>query len=139
MARPARWAEARPAARGFGQSFAVALGATLANPITIVYWAAASPGVVPRFDLSRLQTLTLLPAGVAIGGLCWALLLAAGSAFAARYVNERVLAGLSIASAVTIAGFGCWFFAGGSSRSREKVALCDFSSRQCLTNLAAPY
>ena len=113
MARPARWGEARPAARGFGQSFAVALGATLANPITIVYWAAAFAGVVPRFDLSRLQTLTLLPAGVAIGGLCWALLLAAGSAFAARYVNERVLAGLSIASAVTIAGFGCWFVAGG--------------------------
>src|SRR5918992_3564923 len=61
MARPgpAR-TEPRPA-RGFGRSFAVALGATLANPITIVYWAAAFAGVVPRFDLARAEALTLLP------------------------------------------------------------------------------
>lgn len=101
------------AARGFGQSFAVALGATLANPVTIVYWAAAFAGVVPRFGLSRAEALTLLPAGVVAGGLCWATLLAAGSAFAGRYVNERLLLWLSLGSAVTIAGFGVWFVAEG--------------------------
>src|SRR5918999_2162106 len=109
MARPARWGEARPAARGFGQSFAVALGATLANPITIVYWAAAFAGVVPRFDLARAEALTLLPAGVLVGGFAWAALIATGSAFAGRYLSERLLGWVSIASAITIAGFGAWF------------------------------
>jgi threonine/homoserine/homoserine lactone efflux protein len=113
MARPERSDGNRRAERGFGQSFAVALAATLANPITVVYWAGAFAGVVPRFDLSRAEALTLLPAGVVAGGLCWALLLATASAFAGRYVNERVLGWLSLASAVTIAGFGAWFVAGG--------------------------
>jgi threonine/homoserine/homoserine lactone efflux protein len=113
MARPQPLEGERRPGRGFAQSFTVALGATLANPLTIVYWAAAFAGVVPRFDLSRAEALTLLPAGVVLGGLCWAVLLAAGSAFAGRYVNERLLAWLSIASAVTIAGFGAWFVAGG--------------------------
>lgn len=113
LARPAAAAaEPRPA-RGFGRSFVIALGATLANPITIVYWAAAFAGVVPKFDLSRAEALTLLPLGVVIGGLAWATLIAAGSAFAGRYVSERLLAWVSIASAVTIAGFGAWFVIGG--------------------------
>jgi threonine/homoserine/homoserine lactone efflux protein len=113
MARPTRSGGERRAERGFGHSFAVALGATLANPLTIVYWAGAFAGIVPRFDLSRAEALTLLPAGVVIGGICWALLLASASAFAGRYVNERVLGWVSVASAVTIAVFGAWFVVGG--------------------------
>jgi threonine/homoserine/homoserine lactone efflux protein len=113
MARRRSGDRKRDAARGFGRSFAVALGATLANPLTVVYWAAAFAGVVPKFDLSRLEALTLLPAGVVCGGMCWATLLAAGSAFAGRYVNERLLAWLSLGSAVTVGGFGVWFVAGG--------------------------
>lgn len=112
-ARPAPAAAKPRPGRGFGRSFAVALGATLANPITIVYWAAAFAGVVPKFDLSRAEALTLLPLGVVIGGLAWATLIAAGSAFASRYVSERLLAWVSIASAVTIAGFGAWFVSSG--------------------------
>jgi threonine/homoserine/homoserine lactone efflux protein len=113
VARPGRSDGERQAVPGFARSFAVALGATLANPLTIVYWAAAFAGVVPKFDLSRAEALTLLPAGVVLGGLCWALLVAAGSAFAGRYVNERLLAWLSLASALIIAGFGAWFIASG--------------------------
>jgi threonine/homoserine/homoserine lactone efflux protein len=113
MARPAATESDRCAAPGFRKSFAVAFGATLANPLTIVYWAAAFAGVVPRFDLTRVQALTFLPAGVVIGGLCWATLLAAGSAFAGRYVDERLLAWLSLGSALTVGGFGAWFVAGG--------------------------
>jgi L-lysine exporter family protein LysE/ArgO len=105
--------EDRPV-RGFGRSFAVALGATLANPITIVFWAAAFAGVVPKFDLSRAEALTLLPVGVILGGLCWATLLAAGSAFAGRYVNEPLLRCVSLASALTVAGFGVWFVGSGA-------------------------
>jgi threonine/homoserine/homoserine lactone efflux protein len=113
VARPGSAEGERQAVPGFGRSFAVALGATLANPLTIVYWAAVFAGVVPKFDLSRAEALTLLPAGVVFGGLCWGLLLAAGSAFAGRYVNERLLAWLSLASALIIAGFGAWFIVSG--------------------------
>jgi threonine/homoserine/homoserine lactone efflux protein len=115
VARPNSTDGERQLVPGFGRSFAVALGATLANPLTIVYWAAAFAGVVPKFDLSRAEALTLLPAGVVLGGLCWGLLLAAGSAFAGRYVNERLLAWLSLASAILIAGFGTWFIVSGIS------------------------
>jgi L-lysine exporter family protein LysE/ArgO len=101
------------AAPGFGRSFTVALGATLANPITVVYWTAAFAGVVPKLEVSRLEALTLLPAGVVCGTVVWATLLAVGSAFAGRYVNERLLSRLSVASALTIAGFGVWFIASG--------------------------
>ena len=80
MARPPSLEGERRASRGFVRSFAIALGATLANPITIVYWAGAFAGVVPRFDLSRAEALVLLPLGVVVGGVCWATLLAAGSA-----------------------------------------------------------
>jgi L-lysine exporter family protein LysE/ArgO len=101
------------AAPGFGRSFTVALGATLANPITVVYWTAVFAGVVPKLDVSRLEALTLLPAGVVCGTVVWATLLAVGSAFAGRYVNERLLSRLSLASALTVAGFGAWFIASG--------------------------
>jgi threonine/homoserine/homoserine lactone efflux protein len=111
--RPKKRAEQRAAAPGFVRSFAVALGATAANPITLVYWTAVFAGVVPKLDVSRLEALTLLPAGVVCGTVVWATLLAAGSAFAGRYVNERLLSWLSLASALTIAGFGVWFIASG--------------------------
>jgi L-lysine exporter family protein LysE/ArgO len=101
------------AAPGFGRSFTVALGATLANPITVVYWTAVFAGVVPKLEVSRLEALTLLPAGVVCGTVVWATLLAVGSAFARRYVNEHLLSRLSLASALTIAGFGVWFIVSG--------------------------
>jgi threonine/homoserine/homoserine lactone efflux protein len=100
-------------APGFGRSFTLALGATLANPITVVYWTAVFAGVVPKLEVSRLEALTLLPAGVVCGTVLWATLLAVGSAFAGRYVNEPLLSRLSLASALTIAGFGVWFIVSG--------------------------
>jgi threonine/homoserine/homoserine lactone efflux protein len=113
MARPKSLEGERRVSRGFGRSFVIALGATLANPITIVYWAGAFAGIVPRFDLSRAEALVLLPLGVVVGGVCWATVLASGSAFAGRYVGERLLAWVSVASALTIGAFGVWFVVGG--------------------------
>jgi L-lysine exporter family protein LysE/ArgO len=113
-------AKRRPEERGeqrrapaFGRSFTLALGATLGNPITVVYWTAVFAGFVPKLDVSRLEALTLLPAGVVCGTVVWATLLALGSAFAGRYVNEHLLSRLSLASALTIAGFGVWFIVSG--------------------------
>jgi threonine/homoserine/homoserine lactone efflux protein len=97
----------------FARSYMVALGVTLANPLTVVYWGAAFAGVVPRLDLSRAEAMTLLPAGVVCGTVLWATLLSAGSAFARRYVNERLLALLSICSGLTVGAFGAWFVADG--------------------------
>jgi threonine/homoserine/homoserine lactone efflux protein len=111
--RRPREREEQRVAPGFGKSFTIALGATLANPITVVYWTAVFAGVVPKLGVSRLEALTLLPAGVVCGTVTWATLLAAGSAFAGRYVNERLLSWLSVASALTVAGFGVWFVASG--------------------------
>jgi threonine/homoserine/homoserine lactone efflux protein len=98
---------------GFRRMLGVALVATLANPFTIVYWAAAFSGVVPELGLSRLAAVTVLPAGVLTGTLVWGTSLAAGSAFAGRYVSERLLGRLSLVSALTIAGFGVWLVAAG--------------------------
>jgi putative LysE/RhtB family amino acid efflux pump len=50
-------------ARAFGVSFA----ATLANPLTIVSWAAAFTAVVPGLGLSRIETVAVLPPAVAAG------------------------------------------------------------------------
>jgi threonine/homoserine/homoserine lactone efflux protein len=110
--RPKERGEQR-GAPGFGRSFTLALGATLANPITVFYWTAVFAGVVPKLEVSRLEALTLLPAGVVCGTVVWATLLAVGSAFARRYVNEHLLSLLSLASALTIAGFGVWFIVSG--------------------------
>jgi threonine/homoserine/homoserine lactone efflux protein len=79
----------------------------------VVYWTAVFAGVVPKLEVSRLEALTLLPAGVVCGTVAWATLLAVGSAFAGRYVNERLLSRLSLASALTVAGFGIWFIVSG--------------------------
>jgi threonine/homoserine/homoserine lactone efflux protein len=106
--------EDRRAARGFRRSYALSVAATLANPVTIVYWAGAFAAVVPKFGLSRLEAVSLLPAGVVCGAVLWATLLSAGSAFAGRYVNERLLRSLSLASALTIAAFGVWFVVDGA-------------------------
>jgi threonine/homoserine/homoserine lactone efflux protein len=112
MAR--RRAATRRAAPTFARTFGLALGATIANPLTVVYWGAAFAAVVPRLDLSRVQAATLLPAGVVCGTVVWATLLAAASAFAGRYVSERLLRGLSLASALAIAAFGAWFVSEGA-------------------------
>jgi threonine/homoserine/homoserine lactone efflux protein len=57
--------------RGLGVSFA----ATLANPLTIVSWAAAFTAVVPGLGLSNAETIGILPPAIAIGTLRGALAL----------------------------------------------------------------
>lgn len=103
----------RPAAPDAGATFRLSFVATLANPLTIVSWAAVFAGVVPRLDLSRAQTVGVLPAGVAAGTLTWFTIVAAASAFAGRYVGERTLRIVSVAAGVVIAGFGLWFVVDG--------------------------
>jgi threonine/homoserine/homoserine lactone efflux protein len=89
-----------------GAALSLSLAATLANPLTIVSWAAAFAGVVPALDLTRVETLILLPAAIAVGTLAWFSIVAAASAYARRFARERVLRAISLAGGVVIAGLG---------------------------------
>jgi putative LysE/RhtB family amino acid efflux pump len=99
-------AEASTTTTSFRVALPLSLAATLANPLTIVSWAAAFAGVVPALDLTRVETLTLLPAAVAVGTLAWFTLVAAAAAYARRLASERVLRAVSLAGGVVIAGLG---------------------------------
>jgi threonine/homoserine/homoserine lactone efflux protein len=107
IARSARsTAEASPTKGSFGPAFRLSLAATLANPLTIISWAAAFAGVVPALDLSRVETLTLLPASIAVGTLAWFSLVASAAAYARRLARERVLRAASLVGGLVIAGLG---------------------------------
>ena len=95
--------------RGLGVSFA----ATLANPLTIVSWAAAFTAVVPGLGLSEVETVAVLPPAVALGTLTWFTLLAGGAAFAGRRLGPRALRGASIVAGLAVGTFGAIFLARG--------------------------
>src|SRR3712207_780176 len=96
--------------RGLGVSFA----ATLANPLTIVSWAAAFTAVVPGLGISRVETLTVLPLSVAVGTLLWFTGLATASTVAGRRLGPRALQVASIVAGVLIAAFGAVFLVRGA-------------------------
>ena len=107
IARSARRdAEVSTTTRSFGQAFRLSLGATLANPPTIVSWAAAFAGVVPALDLTRTEMLTLLPPSIALGTFAWFTLVAGAAAYARRLARERVLRAVSLAGGLVIAAIG---------------------------------
>jgi putative LysE/RhtB family amino acid efflux pump len=107
IARSARRsAEGVPATGSFGRALRLSLAATLANPPTIISWAAAFAGVVPALGLTRAETLTLLPPAVAVGTLTWFTLVAAAAAYARRLARERFLRAVSLAGGVVIAALG---------------------------------
>jgi putative LysE/RhtB family amino acid efflux pump len=91
--------------RGLG----VSLAATLANPLTIVSWAAAFTAVVPGLGLSRTETVAVLPPAVAVGTLIWFTGLALASTFAGRRLGPRALRGASVVAGLAIAAFGLVF------------------------------
>lgn len=104
-----------PDAASLAGMFRLSFAATLANPLTIVSWAAVFAGVVPRLDLGRAETLAALPVGIAAGTLTWFTIVSAGAAFASRFAGERALARLSLAAAAVIGGFGAWFIVSGAA------------------------
>jgi threonine/homoserine/homoserine lactone efflux protein len=95
--------------RGLGVSFA----ATLANPLTIVSWAAAFTAVVPGLGLTELQTVAILPPCVALGTLAYFTLLATGATVAGRRLGPRALRVASRVAGVAIAAFGVVFVVRG--------------------------
>jgi threonine/homoserine/homoserine lactone efflux protein len=99
---------ARPA--GLAQAFASTLGLTLANPPTILAFAAifAGLGLAASADYAAAALVTL---GVFLGSAAWWVLL---SAFAGRLrarLGPRLLRAVNVVSGVTILGFAAWQFA----------------------------
>ena len=97
--------------RGLGTSFA----ATLANPLTIVSWAAAFTAVVPDLDISQTQIVTVLPLGVFCGTLTYFTLLAFGATIFGRRLGPRALRTASVIAGVLIGAFGLVFVVRGAA------------------------
>jgi threonine/homoserine/homoserine lactone efflux protein len=97
----------------FRRGLAVSVALTLANPLTIVSWAAAFSAVVPELGISRTETLSVLPLAVSLGTLTWFTFLAVASSSFGRHLGPRTLRVASIVAGVLIALFGVVFVARG--------------------------
>lgn len=107
----------RPAANGetpkpasLAQAFASTLGLTLANPPTILAFAAifAGLGLAANADYAAAALVTL---GVFLGSAAWWVLLAAFAGKLRARLGPRLLRAVNVVSGLTILGFAAWQFA----------------------------
>ena len=106
LAKPAL-AEETPAPAGLAAAFASTLVLTLANPPTILAFAAifAGLGLVTSADYAAAALLTL---AVFLGSAAWWVILAAGAGALRERMGPRLLRGINIVSGITILGFALW-------------------------------
>ena len=97
-------AAAAPDARGLAAAFGSALGLTLANPATILSFAAIIAGL--GASVARPGDGPLFVAGIAAGSLAWWVALAAIIAAARTRLPARAVVVASRASAVVLTGAG---------------------------------
>lgn len=97
----------------FRRGLTVSLAATLANPLTIVSWAAAFTAVVPELDISRGAVVGVLPPSVSLGTLTWFTILALAATYFGRRLGPRTLRAASVVAGVAIAVFGLVFVVRG--------------------------
>lgn len=88
-------------------AFASTLGLTLANPPTILAFAAifAGLGLTSGADFA---SATLVVAGVFLGSASWWVVLAAGAGWLRERMSARFLRGINIVSGVFILSFAAW-------------------------------
>lgn len=109
LAVPAAAGEtAKPASRA--QAFLSTLGLTLANPPTILAFAAifAGLGLAASADYAAAALVTL---GVFLGSAAWWLVLAAFAGTLRARLGPRLLRAINIVSGATILAFAAWQFA----------------------------
>jgi len=109
VSRPQTGGEAaKPAS--LAQAFASTLGLTLANPPTILAFAAifAGLGLAASADYAAAALVTL---GVFLGSAAWWVLLAAGAGALRGRLGPRLLRAINVVSGITILGFAAWQFA----------------------------
>lgn len=99
---------ARPA--GLAQAFLSTLGLTLANPPTILAFAAifAGLGLAASADYAAAALVTL---GVFLGSASWQLVFAASAGALRGRIGPRLLRAINIVSGLSILGFAAWQFA----------------------------
>jgi putative LysE/RhtB family amino acid efflux pump len=89
------------------RAFVFALSMTAANPLTIASWAAVFSAASAAGAASTVTGAAALVVGVGLGSAAWDVSLAAVTAFAGRYMGERLLRAVDL-----VAGIGLVFFGG---------------------------
>ena len=94
-------------ASGFGRQFASTFVLTLANPPTILAFAAvfASVGLAVGSDH---VVAALLVAGVALGSALWWAILAVGAAWLRVHIGARFLRAVNVVSGLLLLAFALW-------------------------------
>ena len=106
LARPVLEASA-PAPTGLAAAFASTLGLTLANPPTLLAFAAifAGLGLAQGTDYAAAALLTL---AVFLGSAAWWLILAASAGALRARLGPRLLRAINLVSGITLLGFALW-------------------------------
>jgi threonine/homoserine/homoserine lactone efflux protein len=94
---------------GLAQGFLSTLGLTLANPPTILAFAAIFAGL--GLVTSDYGSAALVVLGVFLGSASWWVLLAAGAGWLRNRVGPGLFRAINIASGLCILGFAIWQFA----------------------------
>lgn len=88
-------------------AFASTLGLTLANPPTILAFAAIFVGL-GLASTTDYASAALIVAGVFLGSAAWWLILAAGAGWLRNRIGPGWLRGINLVSGFTILGFALW-------------------------------
>ena len=107
LAAPAPLQEQAADRLGLARAFLSTLGLTLANPPTILAFAAifAGLGLASSADY---RAAALIVLGVFLGSAAWWILLALSAGRLRGHLGPRVARGVNIASGIAILGFALW-------------------------------
>jgi threonine/homoserine/homoserine lactone efflux protein len=97
---------AEPLPASLAQGFLSTLGLTLANPPTILAFAAIFAGL--GLVASDYATAALVVLGVFLGSAAWWLVLAAATGWLRGRIGPRVLRAVNVVSGLVILGFAAW-------------------------------
>ena len=107
IAKPVRIEEIRQEKTSLPQAFLSTLGLTLANPPTILAFAAifAGLGLVSNADYGAAS---LVVAGVFLGSAIWWLVLAGAANWLRHRIGPALFRAINVVSGLTILGFAAW-------------------------------
>jgi threonine/homoserine/homoserine lactone efflux protein len=94
------------ATNSLAQGFLSTLGLTLANPPTILAFAAIFAGL--GLVASDYATAALVVLGVFLGSASWWILLAAGAGWLRGQIGPKLFRGINVVSGLSILGFAFW-------------------------------
>ena len=101
---------------GLAQGFFSTLGLTLANPPTILAFAAIFAGL--GLVTTDYATAALVVLGVFLGSASWWIVLSAGAGWLRSRIGPRLFRAINVVSGLSILGFAAWQFAALLSMSR---------------------